>query len=117
MQLKGHIDTSGCQFLASAFSTTRFAKNLAPNARFRIHHATRVNFFPNLLSFSPSLSLSLSLSLALVTGSTAIQIQTSLLPARALIHTCELERAHGMRERARGCTKSVARPVHGVLVT
>jgi hypothetical protein len=52
--------------------------------------------------------------------STAIQIQTSLRPARVLIHTYDRARtivAGGVRERARGCTKSVARPVHGVLVT
>lgn len=77
----------------------RFAKNLAPNARFRIHHATRVNFFPNLLSVSlcPPFFLPLARSHH---GSTAIQIQTSLLPARALIHTCDFERAHGCERYA-----------------
>lgn len=69
----------------------RFAKNS------HLMHALEYTTQRALTSFPIS---SLSLSLALIIGSTAIQIQTSLLPARALIHTCDLERAHGCERYA-----------------
>jgi len=68
----------------------RFAKNLASSASFGIHHATRVKFF---LKLSLSLSVSRSLARSLARHrSTAIQIQTSLRPARVLIHTYDRAR-------------------------
>jgi len=96
---------SGCQFLASAFSTTVLQKIS------HLMHALEYTTQRALTSFpisSLSLSLSLSLShthtihthlLALITGLPPSKFKHPFFPL-ALLHTCDLERAHGCERYA-----------------
>lgn len=94
MQLKGHIGPVDGSFSHRLFRLP-FCKKIS-----HLMHALEYTTQRALTSF-PISSLSLIPSRSLSSrGSTATQIQTSLLPARALIHTCDLERAHDCEKYA-----------------
>ena len=94
MQLKGHIEPLDGSFSHRLFRLP-FCKKIS-----HLMHALEYTTQRALTSF-PISSLSLFPSRSLSSrGSTAIQIQTSLLSARTLIHTCDPERAHGCERYA-----------------